>query len=338
MPYYVGMDLHSNNTTIVIINQKGDLVFKAKVDNFLKPILHILKPYAKGIAGVVVESTYNWYWLVDGLNDAGYKLHLANPSANKQYEGIKNTTDYKDALFLANLLRLNILEEGYIYPKEERAVRDLLRKRQMLVQQRTRHILSFQSLYNRQKGCTLRSEDVKKLKVDDMDELFKNEHVSLAAKSNIATCHFLSNRIEKVETSVLDTMKLQPEFVKLNTVPGIGNILGLTISLETGDISRFANVGNFASYCRMVSSQRISNNKKKGENNRKNGNKYLCWAFIEAAHHANRHCPYAQKFFQRKSSKCKKVVAFKALAHKLARASYFIMRDGVDYDPLKAFG
>jgi len=85
----------------------------------------------------VVESTYNWYWLVDGLQEEGYKVHLANPSAIKQYEGLKHTDDKWDSFWLAHMKRLNILPEGYIYPKEELPVRDILRRRLLFVQQRT---------------------------------------------------------------------------------------------------------------------------------------------------------------------------------------------------------
>ena len=338
MKYFVGMDLHSSNTVLGILDEKGSRVYKAKVANFLELILNELELFRRGIVGIAVESTFNWYWLVDGLMEAGYKVHLANPSAIKQYEGLKHTADYHDAFHLANLLRLGILAEGHIYPKKERAIRDLLRKRLMLVRQRTAHILSFQSLYNRQKGCRFRGEDVKRLKGADVDELFSEEYVVLSAKANILTIRFLKEKIKEIETVVLSSMKLLPEFQKLKTVTGIGDILALTIALETGDISRFAKVGNYSSYCRCVSSQRLSNEKKKGENNRKNGNKYLGWAFVEAANYAKRYCPYARRFYQRKAAKTKKIVAIKALSHKLARASYFIMKDRVDYEPQRAFG
>jgi transposase len=336
--YYVGLDLHSTNTYIGIIDEEGRRIYKAKRLNYTALILNELEPFQEKVEGVVVESTYNWYWLVDELMEAGYEVHLANPSAIKQYEGLKHTNDYHDAFHLANLLRLGMLKEGYIYPKEERAVRDLLRKRAMLVRHRTAHILSFQSLYNRQTGFTLRAEDIKRIKDRELDELSSLEHVRRSGQVNISVMRFLSAEIEEIEKVILSSMRLKEKFQKLKTVTGIGDILALTIALETGEISRFAKVGNFTSYCRLVTSQRLSNEKKKGEGNRKNGNKYLCWAFIEAAHHAQRYCPYARKFFQRKSAKSKKVVAFKALAHKLARASYFVMRDRVDYDPQKAFG
>lgn len=338
MRHYVGLDLHSTNTYIGIIDEEGRRIYKGKKLNYTALILDELEPFQEKVAGVVVESTYNWYWLVDKLIETGYNVHLANPSAIKQYEGLKNTNDYDDAFHLANLLRLGILKEGYIYPKEQRAVRDLLRKRAMLVRHRTAHILSFKSLYNRQTGFTLAAEDIKRIKDRELDELSPLEHVRLSGQVNISVIRFLSAEIEEIEKVVLSSMRLKEQFRKLKTVTGIGDILALTIALETGEINRFAKVGNFTSYCRLVTSQRLSNGKKKGEGNRKNGNKYLCWAFIEAANHAKRYCPFAKKFFQRKSAKSKKVVAFKALAHKLARASYFVMRDRVDYNPQKAFG
>ena len=338
MRYYVGLDLHSTNTYIGIIDEEGRRIYKVKRLNYTALILNELEPFQEKVEGVVVESTFNWYWLVDELMGAGYEVHLANPAAIKQYEGLKHTNDYHDAFHLANLLRLGMLKEGYIYPKEERAVRDLLRKRAMLVRHRTAHILSFQSLYNRQTGFMLRGEDIKRIKDRELDELSPLEHVRRSGQVNISVIRFLSAEIEEIEKTVLSSLRLQEQFQKLKTVTGIGDILALTIALETGEINRFAKVGNFTSYCRLVTSQRLSNEKKKGEGNRKNGNKYLCWAFIEAAHHAKRYCPYARKFFQRKSAKSKKVVAFKALAHKLARASYFVMRDRVDYNPQKAFG
>lgn len=338
MRYYAGLDLHSNNTYLGILDEKGTKVYKAKVPNHLPMILSALRPYQESMVGAVVESTFNWYWLVDGLMEERYKVHLANPAAIKQYEGLKHTNDYYDAFYLADLLRLGLLKEGHIYPKKERAIRDLLRKRLMLVEQRTRHILSFQSLYNREKGSKFASNDVKKLREEEIESLFSDEYVCLSGQANVSLIRFLTKKIKELETAVLGCMKVLPEFVKLKTVPGIGDILALTISLETGDIRRFPKVGNYSSYCRCVDSQRLSNGKKKGENNRKNGNKYLSWAFVEAANFARRYCPSAKRFYNRKLSKTHKIVAIKALAHKLARASFFVIRDRVDYDPTKAFG
>jgi transposase len=121
-------------------------------------------------------------------------------------------------------------------------------------------------------------------------------------------------------------------------VPGIGKILGLTIALETGDPKRFTDAGKFASYCRCVKSLRQSNSKKKGENNRKCGNRYLAWAFVEAAHFACRYDERSRRFYDRKKQQTNPVVATKALACKLAKASWHVMHDDAAYDAQRVFG
>lgn len=133
-------------------------------------------------------------------------------------------------------------------------------------------------------------------------------------------------------------MKLRPEFAILKTAPGIGETLATTIMLEPGSIARFQSVGQFSSYCRCAESKRISNGKKKGEGNAKNGNKYLSWAFIEAAAVAMRSCPQARRFYERKRARRMPVVAMKALAHKLARAAFYMLRDGKSLEVSKCFG
>ena len=157
-------------------------------------------------------------------------------------------------------------------------------------------------------------------------------------QTNIEMIRFLTKRIRQIESVVLCEAKLKPEYEKLLTVPGIGIILALTIMLETGDINRFKKVGNYSSYCRCVKSSRQSNEKKKGENNRKNGNRYLSWAYVEAANFIRRYCPEAKKWHQRKAARSKQVVATKALASKICKACYFIIKDQVDFDVKRIFG
>src|SRR5881409_4245745 len=149
MSLYGGIDLHANNSVIVLLNERDEVIYQKRLPNDLPTILEQLAPHHAEIKGLVVESTYNWYWLVDGLMEAGYRVHLANPTAIQQYSGLKYTDDHSDARWLAHLLRLAVLPEGYIYPKQERVVRDLLRKRGQLVHQRTANLLSIQSLISR---------------------------------------------------------------------------------------------------------------------------------------------------------------------------------------------
>jgi transposase len=338
MKLYAGVDLHSNNNYLGIIDQKDKRVYKKKLPNELSEVLRALDPYRQELEGIVVESTFNWYWLVDGLMDHGYQVHLANPCAIKQYEGLKHSDDTKESFHLAHLLKLGILPEGYIYPKEERPVRDLLRKRLLLVRQKTAHILSFQNLVSRTLGTKTDSDEVVKLREEDVENIFGEKHIVLSGKANIAAIQFLLEKIKEIEKAVLKVAKLKREYKKILTVPGIGKILALTIMYETGEIKRFPEVGNYASYCRCVGSTRLSNGKQKGTGNRKNGNKYLSWAYVEAANFAIWSYPYIKKYYQKKMSKTNKIVAIKTVAHKLARASYYVMKDQEVFIPKKAFG
>lgn len=142
---------------------------------------------------------------------------------------------------------------------------------------------------------------------------------------------FFNQQIDQIEKSVMERVKLKKSFQYLKTVPGIGDILVLVIMLEVGDIRRFAKVGNFASYCRCVSSRRLSDGKSKGRGNRKNGNKYLSWALVEATHFTRRHNTRLKRYYDRKVAQRNPIVANKALSNKLARICYYIMRDQVPF-------
>ena len=337
MKLYGAIDLHSNNNVTVLIDEQDKVVYEKRLPNDLGVIAQQLAAYQSSLEGIVVESTYNWYWLVDGLMDKGHQIHLANTAAIQQYGGLKHTDDTSDARWLAHILRLGILPEGYIYPKEERAVRDLLRKRGQLVRQRTANLLSIQNLITRNTGSSMNSNRIKTLEPQQVDELLADGDRALAVKANVAMVQCANGQIEILERTVRDRVKLRHEFCFLKTVPGIGQTLALTIMLETGDIGRFAGVGNYASYCRCVGSQKLSNGKKKGKGNTKNGNKYLSWAFVEAANFAIRFSSRINSFYQRKKAKSHGVVALKAVAHKLCRACYYIMKNRVAFDVTKAF-
>ena len=332
MQLYAGLDLHSTNTYIGILDQEFNRVFNKRVPNKLDLILQTLKPFGSQLEGLVVESTFNWYWLIDGLMDAGYQcVHLANPSAIKQYEGLKHADDQHDAFFLAHLLILGILPQGYIYPKKDRPVRDLARKRMFLVQHKTAHILSLQSLIARCCAKKVSTNEMRHLTLQDLQHLLEEEHLVLSAQANLDSIRFLTQQIQRIEKIINKKVKLNKAYKNLLTVPGIGNILAMTIMLEVGDISRFAKVGNFASYCRCVSSQHLSDGKSKGHGNRKNGNRYLSWAFVEAAHLTRRHCQQFRRYYNCKVAQANTSLATKALSNKLARICYDIMRDNVPF-------
>jgi len=192
-------------------------------------------------------------------------------------------------------------------------------------------------MISRNLGFKMSNNEIKKLKPEDIEKLFDCANLVFMATNSWASIEFLKHIIKGIEKRVKSQVKMRKEFEMLHTIPGIGNILGLTIMLEVGNIGRFPAVGDYSSYCRCVESKRISNGKKKGENNKKNGNKYLAWAYVEAAQFCRRYCVKAQSFYQSKEAKTKPVVAIKALSNKLSRASYYIMRDQVAFDEDKLF-
>ena len=212
--------------------------------------------------------------------ESGYTTHLAHTAAVPQYAGLKHSDDDSDARHLANLLRLGILPKGYIYPRAQRRVRDLLRQRLRLVQHSTGLMQSVQGLVWRLTGHGISANAFRALTTDEVKRLLPHELDRQAAWAPISVWLAARREIEDIEATVLGILRGQPDFRQIKSAPGIGDILGPTILFETGPIERFASVGDYSSYCRMVEAKRMSNGKKKGEGNRRSGNRFLCWAYM----------------------------------------------------------
>src|SRR6516164_6076781 len=232
MPLYGGIDLHANNSVVVLRNEQDQVVYQKRLPNHLPTILDLLAPYHAEIMGFVVESTYNWYWLVDGLMEAGYRVHLANPAAIQQYNGLKYTDDHSDARWLAHLLRLGVLPAGYIYPKAARAVRDVLRKRAHLVRQHTANVLSVQNIMTRNTGARFSGKRMQELTKQDLTTLLTDETQVCAVTSSLVVLDCLRQQIKMLEQTVHKRLHHTPSYEQLLTVQGIGTILAQTIALE----------------------------------------------------------------------------------------------------------
>lgn len=335
---YVGLDLHSSNVYCAMIDSEGNRIYHKRLSNELGELIQVLSPIQQKIEGIAVESTYNWYWLVDGLSDHGFPICLSNPAKTDAYTGLKRTDDQSDAFWIAELLRLGILPKAYIYPKEQRPLRDLLRRRGMMVAQRTQLTLSMQSMIARQTGCRISGAKLKSFSQEELREWMPDARHLLGLQSQQSVIRSLDGSIESIEIEIKKELVLTGAYQRLLSLPGVAFVLGATIMLESGPIDRFASAGHYASYARAVDSRRESNGKKKGENNRKNGNRYLAWAFVEAAHYAQRFNPVIQAWFDRKAARTNRIVAIKALACKLAKAAYYVMKNDEDFDMKKMFG
>lgn len=330
MTLYCGIDLHSNNHVVVVIDEQDRRLVEKRLPNDLQATLRLLAPYAEELEGIAIESTFNWYWLVDGLMAHGYAVSLVNtPAAQKRYGDLKYSDDRHDAFWLAHLLRLGILPTGYIYPKAERGVRDLLRRRAGLVRVATRQLISIQSQIWRSTGERITS---RVLKQADFQPQLEDLHEQLAVSSGLAVLRAARIEVQRLERAALAVMQPRSNYQVLQTMTGVGPVLGLTISLETGPIERFAAPGRYASYSRLVDSRHLSNGKKKGEGNARAGNKYLSWAFSEAAHFAVRYEPRAKRFYERKRAQRNGMVAIRAVAHKLSRAAWVMLKHQQPFD------
>jgi transposase len=337
MSLYAACDLHSNNTLLAVIDATGTERYRHRLPNDLSVIDQALAPFREELVGVAVESTYNAYWLIDGLQAAGYPAKMVNTLAVPQYAGLKHGDDDSDARHLAELMRLGLLPTAYIYPREQRPLRDLLRRRMLLVQQSVRLMHSVQGCWARATGQRLSANGVRQLTRKQLNATFVEPTELFAVLNLLQAWRTLQDRIAAMEEWLTDDTRGRADLRVLRTVPGIGVVLSLTIVLESGEVHRFDDVGQYASYCRMVPALRFSNGKKKGTGNRKCGNRYLAWAWMEAANFAIRFDPLIKRWYQRHTAKKQRLVALKAVAHKLARAGFYLLRDGSTFDVHRAF-
>lgn len=229
MKLYAGIDLHSNNSVLVVLDENDKVIYSKRLPNDAQVILEVLAMYKEQIEAVAVESTYNWYWLVDALQDDGYTVRLVNTAAVVVYDGLKYSGDIADARHLAHLLRMNLLPCGYIYPKEPRALRDLARKRAQLVRQRTTLLLSIKNLLVRNCGQDIPSTTIKKWTSEHITDLPLLPEQRLAIQANCAVMHTLEQQIEVVEKELLRQLKPCKAFNLLKTMAGVGDILSMTI-------------------------------------------------------------------------------------------------------------
>jgi transposase len=264
MQLYAACDLHSNNTVLAVIDAAGAQRYRHRLPNDLAVIDAALMPFRDELTGIAVESTCNAYWLIDGLQAMGYPAKMVNTLAVPQYAGLKHGDDDSDAMHLAELMRLGLLPLAYIYPREQRPLRDLLRRRLLLVQQSVRLLQSVQGYWARATGQRLGSDAFRKLNIEQLKTTFADPTELFAVLNLVQAWRTLQDRIAEMEAWLTDEMRRDARLIGLRTVPGIGIVLGLTIVLESGDIHRFDDVGQYASYCRMVPALRFSNGKKKG--------------------------------------------------------------------------
>jgi transposase len=291
---------------------------------------------------IVVESTFNWYWLVDGLQQAGFNVCLAHTLGLSLITSAKVKTDRRDAFTLAKLLRAGVIPKAYIYPARTRPLRDLLRRRVQAVQLRAREYGSLRQLLLREDILSSSRNKIKRTEDEDLQQWFSHPLVVMNASQKLERIELLTRQITELEQTILDLTRQKTDYKRLLGIPGIGKIVALTILYEVGEISRFQNVRQFSSYCRLVPGVAQSGAVTRRGRASKQGNHYLKSAFNQAAVVAVRSYGRIQGCFERQLQRhrgsARKLVAYNVIAHKRAQAAFHVLRDGTQYREELLFG
>ncbi len=341
MSFYCGIDLGARESQLCVINNQQKRLLETKVRNKLEHIKQLLAPYKAELV-IVVESTFNWYWLVDGLQAAGFKVVLAHTLGLHMITGAKVKTDRRDAFALAKLLLAGMIPVAYIYPAETRPVRDLLRRRGWLVQLRAGEYGSLRRLLLREGNLSRRQQEIKAATEEDLEKWFKHEFVQLHAHQELERIKLYTEQIAELETTILAQAKKEWEFQWLQQLPGVGPIIALSLYYEIGELSRFANAREFSSYCRVVPGIAQSGPTVRRGRGSKQGNPYLKWAFSQAAVHAVRNYPTVRRYYerqlQRHRGRGRQMIAYNIIAHRLAQATYHLLKERAEYHEELLFG
>jgi transposase len=324
--FYAGVDLHARAAFAVILDQDGKTVFARNLPACPDAFLSAVAPFRAGLL-VACECMHCWYWLADTCRDEQINFVLGHAWAMKAVHGNKTKCDRKDAEAIARLLKGGNFPPAYAYPKERRGLRDLLRARLRLVRQRA-ELYGHVHTARRQANLPPVSSDVKyKSKRAGCTADLTDPFVRRRVETHLTLLEPLDTAIRRLEKEIEDAAdRLVPaELAVLQSAPGVGKVLSLTILLEIDTIARFDTRQQFCSYARLCGAVQTSDNKRAGAGNKKAGNAWLKWAFSEAAVLSAQKDERIGGLLQRLASKLGKAKAYSALAHKLGRAFYHML-------------
>jgi transposase len=332
-PFYCGIDLHARTMYVCILDQAGETLLHRNMPATPEALLKAIAPYREQIV-LAAECMFTWYWLADCCAEHGLPFVLGHALYMKAIHGGKAKNDKIDAHKIAVLLRGGMLPQAYVYPAEMRATRDLLRRRMHLARKRGELLAHVQNTNSQYNLPAIGKKIAYKANRDGVAERFADPAVQKSIEVDLALITYYDALLRDVELTIVKTAKHHDAntLYLLQTVPGIGKILSLVLLYEIHDIARFPRVQDFASYCRLVKCAKESAGKRSGTSGAKIGNAPLKWAFSEAAVLFLRHNPAGQKFLTRLEKKHSKGKALTILAHKLARALYYMLKRQTAFD------
>jgi transposase len=323
-----GIDLHAQNMYACIMDQTGKKLLHQNIKgNDFKYFLKIAAPYVHDLT-LACESTFNWYWLADACEAAGIKFVLGHVLYMRAIHGTKTKNDRVDSEKIAHLLRSNMLPEGYCCSPEKRPIRDLLRRRSVLVRHRTGilcHMSESVQAYGQEK--LTRKEKQKSSRAEAVPERFVNPSLKFSMKIDTYMARQYDLVIKELEMEVIKQTRLlgSKEYALLKTTPGIGKTLGLVILYEVDDITRFTTSNNFCSYAMLTPADATSDSKKVGKQGRKMGNHYLKWAISELVVIAKRN-PYIREYANQLEKKHGKFKTNAILRHRFGHVIFNMLK------------
>jgi transposase len=321
--YAAGVDLHKNNLRICIMNTVGKILYQSTITRHkLKRLKKCLAPYGTDVT-IGVESTYNWYWLIDWCREQGLPYTLGHATYIKKKMIGKNKNDTIDARALADLLRLNDFPCAAVCPAAYRSTRDLVRRRNAYVNMRTRLLLH--------KGCLY-----DQYLLEERHEVLLNgpdkgcyEDVWIMLDSDQEIADRLHEHITELEKRIAQQAckHFKRHYILLKDIKGIGDVIASTLLYEIYDITRFDSVQQFSSYCRVVDPQCESDGKRVGSGNKMNGSLWLCWALHMLVSTSRQHVPEISTVYKRLKKKRNVYYAHRVLAHRWAVTIYFMLKN-----------
>jgi transposase len=334
--FYCGIDLHARSMFIHILDASGKTCFEQDRPACPDAFRAAVAPYREGLV-VGCECMFAWYWLADLCADEAIPFTLGHALYMKAIHGGKSKNDKIDAAKIAGLLRGGMFPMAYVYPRAMRQTRDLLRRRTFFVRQKAQliaHITNTNSQYNLPPFARKLSRCPD---YHDLAKRFQHESTQLSISADAALIDQYQTTIRELETHLVRHAKVDDPgtYHLLQSLPGIGKVLGLVLLYEIQDIQRFPEAGNFLSYARLVRCEHESAGKKKPGGGRKIGNAHLKWAFSEAAALMLRSCPAVKSWVQRQERKRGKRKALAILEAKIGRAVYQVWRKQQPFDAQK---
>ena len=334
--FYCGIDLHANSMHVCVVDHAGEKHLHKNFDTKKVPrFLAALQPFEKQNLIIGCESTFNWYWLADLCHERNLNFLLGHALYPKAIHGGKTKSDRIDSEKLAMLLRGGNFPTSYVYPKDMRGTRDLLRRRACIVRRRSATLIHVQMVNHQQNLPGFAKKISYKSNRSGVAERFEGKSVRRMIELDMELLNFYDHQIQGLNLYLEQNAKIDnpDSYFRLQSIPGVGRILAMTMLYEIHDIRRFPSVGDFLSYSRLVQGTNSSAGKSYKPTGRKIGNPHLKWAFSEAITLLKRECPAAKEFATRIEKKHNRARANSLLAIKLGRAVYWMLRRKTSFNP-----